>query len=99
MADRLGKSGNAGGLTSLTSFVRVLGVRRDRFVEFEFSLGDPDLSVELVMPFDQFETFCKRNHAAVREAAPEAEAAFERLRWRHRAARPAARVIPKGGNQ
>ncbi len=38
-------------------FVRVVE-RDERWVEFEFSIGDPALFVELVMPPAQFQQFC-----------------------------------------
>lgn len=55
------------------STVRVLGIRLDKYVEFEFSLNDPDLTVELVMPFTAFDEFCAANGARVL-AADDAEA-------------------------
>ncbi|KAF7961668.1 hypothetical protein AWV80_30505 [Cupriavidus sp. UYMU48A] len=39
------------------SYVRVTS-RNPQWVEFEFSLGDPALYVELVMRPDQFSAFC-----------------------------------------
>ncbi|HYG89268.1 MAG TPA: phenol hydroxylase subunit [Azospirillum sp.] len=50
---------------TMTSFVRVTGIRSGKFVEFEFALGDSDLSVELIMPFTAFEEFCRRQEAVV----------------------------------
>lgn len=47
------------------STVKVLGTRLDRYVEFEFSLNDPDLTVDLVMPFAAFDEFCAVNGARV----------------------------------
>ena len=48
------------------AFVRVLGTQLDgRFVEFEFYLNDPDLSVELVMPASGFEDFCSYYRAEI----------------------------------
>jgi hypothetical protein len=57
--------------------VRVTGVRRSRFVEFEFSLGD-ELVVELVMPYREFRSFCTERQARLLPA--EGEAALELLR-------------------
>ncbi|WP_235212723.1 phenol hydroxylase subunit [Burkholderia paludis] len=64
-------------------FVRVLGMRNGRFVEFEFSIGDPDLAVEMIMPTPLFEAFCRR-HGAQR-LTPEQEAGLERDRckWQY----------------
>ena len=41
------------------TFVRVIGTQLDRFIEFEFSVNDEDLTVELVMPKQAFEEFCE----------------------------------------
>jgi len=43
-------------------FVRVLQVRSNGLVEFEFSIGWPELSVELMLPQPAFEAFCRNNH-------------------------------------
>ena len=63
-----------------SSFVRVVGIKRDRFVEFEFSVGDDDLMVQLVMPFPEFESFCCVHGSALLPPAEEARLAFERLK-------------------
>lgn len=39
-------------------FVKVTGVNARGFVEFEFAVGQPDLSVELMLPLAAFEEFC-----------------------------------------
>jgi hypothetical protein len=54
--------------------VRVTGVRRSRFVEFEFSL-DADLVVELVLPYGEFREFCDEHH--VRMLPADGEAALQ----------------------
>jgi phenol/toluene 2-monooxygenase (NADH) P0/A0 len=70
--------------TPLKKFVRVTGVRSGRYVEFEFSVNDADLTVELILPFHAFEEFCTLQEAV--RLTPEAEAAteFEQLAWRAR---------------
>lgn len=39
-------------------FVRVLGRRDNGLVEFAFSVGWPELSVDLLLPTSAFEAFC-----------------------------------------
>ena len=39
-------------------FVRVAQVRPDGFIEFDFSVGVPDLLVELILPAAAFREFC-----------------------------------------
>ena len=42
-------------------FVRVLEFRADGLVSFEFSIGWPELAVELMLPVPAFEVFCANN--------------------------------------
>lgn len=62
-------------------WVLVTGIRR-QFVEFEFTVGDPDLTVELIMPRDAFEEFCRDNHATLLPMDEDIAKAYEQLRWR-----------------
>jgi phenol hydroxylase P0 protein len=40
-------------------FVRVLKKRDNGLIEFEFSIGWPELAVELMLPQHAFEAFCQ----------------------------------------
>lgn len=40
------------------TYIKIIGRQLDRFIEFEFSLNDKDLTVELVMPEHAFAEFC-----------------------------------------
>ena len=42
-------------------FVRVIERRPDGLVAFEFSIGWPELAVELMLPTPAFEAFCANN--------------------------------------
>lgn len=66
-----------------TYYVRLLGTKRDTFIEFEFAIDDPELAVELVMPFEEFTSFCTRYDVTFLEPDPKAALAFEQLTWRH----------------
>ena len=55
-------------LPEIRAYVRVTGVRNERFVEFEFSLNDADLMVELILPVPAFAEFCRRYDAVVLDA-------------------------------
>lgn len=46
-------------------FVRITRVREDGFVEFEFSIGEPELAVELIMPAAAYHAFCHDNHVTM----------------------------------
>jgi len=43
-------------------YVRVTGRGPNGFVAFEFSVGWPDMSVELALPEDLFNDFCIKNN-------------------------------------
>lgn len=49
-------------------YVRICEERLDGFIEFEFSIGDPELCVELMLPKDSFEEFCHANEVVMLEA-------------------------------
>lgn len=70
-------------MTGQPCFVRVTGTREERFVEFEFAIGDPDLAVELVMQFEQFREFCARHGATQLTAQECARLDYERMKWRY----------------
>lgn len=62
-------------------WVLVTGIRR-QFVEFEFTVGDPDLTVNLIMPRDAFEEFCRTNQATLLPMDEDTAKAYEQLGWR-----------------
>jgi len=64
-------------------WVRVTRVRDNGLVEFDFSVGEPELYIELVLPMKSFEKFCAHNH--VEQLTPEQEAAvdYDRAKWRY----------------
>jgi phenol hydroxylase P0 protein len=64
------------------AYVCVLGTRLDRFVEFEFSLGDGDLSVDLILPIVAFDEFCKARGAILLPLKDSISADLDRIAWR-----------------
>lgn len=46
-----------GRFNPIRRFIRVRHVRDDGFIEFDFALGDAELSVELILPRAAFEAF------------------------------------------
>lgn len=58
--------------------VRVYGVKRERFVEFEFAKA-AELVVELVMPIAEFERFCDEHHLRRIPGEAHADAEVDRL--------------------
>lgn len=68
---------------TLKKYVRVRSKPEDRFVEFDFAIGDPNLFVELVMPPGAFAAFC-RNHRVVPMTADQvAEVDAQMAKWRY----------------
>ncbi len=47
---------------SLRHFVHVTGEKRAGFVEFNFSINDPELYLEMILPTKAFDEFCKMNN-------------------------------------
>lgn len=70
--------------TPLKKFVRVTNVRSGRYVEFEFSVNDADLTVELILPLAAFEEFCVLQEAVRLPATAEVASEYEKLAWRAR---------------
>jgi hypothetical protein len=61
----LAVSGAVTGSIFSTSVVRVVGLRRGRFVEFNFSPADPTLEIDLIMPATALAEFCRDNNATL----------------------------------
>jgi phenol hydroxylase P0 protein len=65
-------------------FARVTGTRRDAFVEFEFSINDSDLTVELVMPFKEFREFCEQENVTLLPPDETVRSEVEKFIWREK---------------
>lgn len=71
-------------------YVRVTGIKNDKYVEFDFAISNPEFYVELVLPFEMFDTFCKKNNVTFLENENAEEGNNEevdRLMWRMSQAR------------
>ncbi|WP_298423041.1 phenol hydroxylase subunit [Rhodoblastus sp.] len=68
----------------MRKFVRIIGSRLGRYVEFEFSVNDRDLAVELILPFNAFDEFCELQNATVLPPEPAVADELERQAWRSR---------------
>ncbi len=53
---------DADAATLARRYVRITGRSANGFVTFEFSVGWPDMSVELALPEDLFNDFCIKNN-------------------------------------
>lgn len=63
-------------------YVRILNRRSDGFVEFVFSIDDPDLGVELILPQAAFAQFCATNQVRMMTPAEAAECDAQATKWR-----------------
>ncbi|MFY9639515.1 MAG: phenol hydroxylase subunit [Rhodomicrobium sp.] len=64
------------------TFVKIKGTRLGRFIEFEFSINDEDLTIELVLPVSAFREFCVMQNATILPSDASAEEEAERAAWR-----------------
>lgn len=64
-------------------YVRLRAERPDGFVEFDFSLGDPDLSVDLILPKAAYEEFCAAHRVRFLSAEQGDEIDAEQAKWRY----------------
>ena len=65
-----------------TRYVRVTDPDHRGYVEFQFSIGDPSLYLEMTLPPAAFEEFCREHAARVLTQAEGAAVDAGERRWR-----------------
>ncbi len=65
-----------------TRYVRVTGETRGGFIEFQFSIGDPTLYLEMILPPAAFAEFCATNHVVHLTAEQARHVDADRGKWR-----------------
>ncbi len=68
---------------SLKRYVRIRDVIDDKFVEFDFAIGDPSLYVELVLPRAAFDAFCQHNNVEMMTEEQAAAVDADMEKWRY----------------
>src|SRR5690554_7903627 len=68
----------------MTRYIRVRSEPGDKFVEFDFAIGYPELFVELVLPREAFEIFCKHNNVVHMDSDMIREIDEDMVKWRFR---------------
>jgi len=63
-------AGRRGSFDPMRKFVRVRALRPDRFIEFDFAIGEPEIYVEMILPADAFDDFCADNQVTFLTDAP-----------------------------
>lgn len=64
-------------------YVRLREQRDDGFVIFDFAIGDPGLSCELIMPMAAYQEFCASNHVVHLTDAQAQQIDVDALKWRY----------------
>lgn len=63
-------------------YVLLRNRRADGFVEFDFSIDDPDLALEMILPRAAFEEFCSANDVIYYSAEEIAAIDSDKQKWR-----------------
>ena len=74
---------NSADFSSLKRYVRIRDVIDDKFVEFDFAIGDPSLYVELVLPRAAFDSFCQHNKVEMMTEEQAAAVDADMEKWRY----------------
>jgi phenol hydroxylase P0 protein len=64
-------------------YVRITGTREHGLIEFDFAIGEPEIYIELILPFAAFEEFCSHNNVSHLTAEEAARVDYDRLKWRY----------------
>jgi len=64
-------------------YVRITGIRNNKIIEFDFAIGEPEMYVELALPFEAYQEFCANNDVINMTAEESAKVDFDRLKWRY----------------
>ena len=75
-------------LNEQTRFVRVTSEARGGFIEFQFSIGDPTLYLEMILPKPAFEEFCGTNQVVHLNAEQGRMVDADYAKWRDGETRP-----------
>ena len=66
-----------------TRYVRITSRDRPGFVEFNFSIGDPSLYLEMILPIGAFNEFCSSNHVTFLTDQQAEAVAQQQDKWRY----------------
>lgn len=70
-------------LSGYTRYVRVRRVVGDKFIEFDFAIGDPSLYVEMILPKPAFDAFCQHNEVVMMTDEQAAAVDADMEKWRY----------------
>lgn len=64
-------------------YVHITEIKSSGLVEFDFSIGDPCMYVELALPKKQFDEFCIKNHVKHLTREQEIEVENDKYKWQY----------------
>ncbi len=64
-----------------TRYVRVTGVTRGGFIEFQFAIGDPSLYLAMILPPHAYAEFCLTQRAVTLSGAQAHRVDAEQRKW------------------
>ena len=67
---------------TLPKFVRVTGMRGQQFIEFVYAIGEPELFVEMILPVEHFEAFCRDNQVIQMDSDSSDRIDADKQQWR-----------------
>ena len=70
-------------MKTLTRYVRVTSRDRPGLVEFNFSINDPTLYLEMILPVLAFEDFCRSNQVTFLTDEQAEAVAKQQEKWRY----------------
>ena len=70
-------------IKTLTRYVYITSRNRPGFVEFNFSIGDPSLYLEMILPVEAFNDFCKSNQVTFLTDEQAEAVAQQQDKWRY----------------
>lgn len=70
-------------MKTLTRYVRVTSRDRPGLVEFNFSINDPTLYLEMILPVLAFEDFCRSNQVRFLTDEQAEAVAKQQEKWRY----------------
>ena len=69
--------------TKLDKFVHITRRTNKGLVEFDFSVGDPTMYIELVLPIGQFEEFCHNNEVQMLTTQQMLDVENDKYKWQY----------------
>ncbi len=66
-----------------TKYVHITEIKPSGLVEFDFSIGDPCMYVELALPKKQFDVFCEKNAVKHLTREQEIDVENDKYKWQY----------------